>query len=135
METAHIPLKLINQMMEQVQNAPCKEICGLISSHNGLAANCYPVTNADTQPNHRFLMEPKQQIDSLRLMREQNEELYAIYHSHPNTPAMPSAEDLKQAAYPGVLHIIISMSTTGTLQMRGFRFKGNSTTSVDIIVE
>ena len=80
-------------------------------------------------------MDPKQQIDTFRIMRERGEELYAIYHSHPESPASPSAEDLRQASYPDALHIIISMSTKGTLQLRGFRLKADTTAAVDITVE
>ncbi len=80
-------------------------------------------------------MDPKQQIDTFRIMRERGEELYAIYHSHSESPAIPSAEDLRLASYPEALHIIISMSTRGTLQLRGFRLKDISTVAVDITVE
>jgi len=139
MESAHIPRKLINQILEQAQQSPNKEICGLLSSRNEnnskQPVNCYPVANTSTEPNHRYLMDPRQQIDTFRIMRERSEELYAIYHSHPESPASPSAEDLRQASYPEALHIIISMSTTGTLQLRGFRFSDGSIIAVDITVE
>jgi proteasome lid subunit RPN8/RPN11 len=138
MESVHIPRKLINQILEQAQQSPNKEICGLLSSHvnnSKQPVNCYPVANTSTEPNHRYLMDPRQQIDTFRVMRERGEELYAIYHSHPQSPASPSAEDLRQASYPEALHIIISMSTTGTLQLRGFRLKNDSITAVDIAVE
>lgn len=135
MKSAHIPRKLINQILEQSQQSPGKEICGLISSLNNHPENCYPVTNTSTEPEHRYLMDPRQQIDTLRGMRERGEELYAIYHSHPESPPLPSTEDLRLAAYPEALHIIVSISTAGTLQMRGFRFKGDAATAIDIALE
>jgi len=134
MESAHIPLKLINQILEQSQQSPVNEVCGLISSHHHHPANCYPITNIARDPTHHFLMDPRLQIDALRTMREHGEELYAIYHTHPKTPASPSTEDLRLASYPEALHIIISMSTAGTLQLRGFRLIGKTTASVDISV-
>jgi proteasome lid subunit RPN8/RPN11 len=143
MESVHIPRKLINQILEQAQQSPNKEICGLLSSHSSnnssnnsnQPANCYPITNTSSAPNHRYLMDSRQQIDAFKIMRERGEGLYAIYHSHPENPASPSAEDLRQASYPEALHIIISMSTKGTLQLRGFRLKTDSVTAVDIAVE
>jgi len=135
MTSVHIPRKLINKVLEQSQQSPDKEICGLISSINNLPTNCYPVTNTSVEPGHRYLMDPQQQIDAFRIMRKRGEKLFAIYHSHPESPASPSAEDLRQASYPEALNIIISMSTTGTLQLRGFRFKADSTSAVDIVVE
>ncbi|MCK4585716.1 MAG: Mov34/MPN/PAD-1 family protein, partial [Gammaproteobacteria bacterium] len=56
-------------------------------------------------------------------------------HSHPESSASPSAEDLQQASYPEALHIIISLNTTGTLQIKGFRLKAKLATPVDISVE
>lgn len=139
MESVYIPRKLITQILEQAQQSPNKEICGLLSSNNAnnnkQPVNCYPVANTSTEPNHRYLMDPRQQIDTFRIMRERGEELYAIYHSHPQSPASPSAEDLRQASYPEALHIIISMNTTGTLQLRGYRFKDDAIIAVDITVE
>jgi proteasome lid subunit RPN8/RPN11 len=56
-------------------------------------------------------------------MRDQGEELFAIYHSHPTAPAEPSAIDLELAAYPDALYLIISLNTKGILEMRGFRIE------------
>lgn len=139
MESAHIPRKLINQILEQAQQSPGKEICGLLSSRNSdnsnQPAHCYPIANTSSEPDHRYLMDPQQQINTFRIMREHDEELFAIYHSHPESPASPSAEDLQQASYPEALHIIVSMSTKGTLQLRGFRLKAGSAVAVDITAE
>lgn len=131
----HIPRRLVNQILEQAQQSPTREVCGLIASQDNQAARTIPVSNTATDPRHRFLMDPKQQVDIMRDMRERGETLYAIYHSHPDSPAMPSTEDMVQAAYPDALHLIISMSTTGTLQLNGFHIEANSATSVDIIVD
>ena len=54
-------------------------------------------------------------------MRKLNQELFAIYHSHPTAPALPSSEDLALSAYPAALYLIISLNTKGILEMRGFK--------------
>jgi proteasome lid subunit RPN8/RPN11 len=61
--------------------------------------------------------------------------LFAIYHSHPDTPPLPSAEDLAQAAYPEAFYLIVSLATKGTLQLRGFEFKGGQVNAVDFVVD
>jgi proteasome lid subunit RPN8/RPN11 len=134
MEPIHIPRQLVNQILEQAQASPGAEVCGLIASRDGQPSHCYPIANTDPDPVHRFLLNPKQQIDAMRHMRAQGEELYAIYHSHPETPAFPSATDLEQAAYPDVLYFIISLGTTGTLQMRAFQLKETEIRPVDFEV-
>ena len=52
--------------------------------------------------------------------------MVAIYHSHPDSPPLPSSADLAQANYPEALYLIISLQTRGVLEMRGFRLKDNA---------
>lgn len=112
--------KLTNQLLHLAQLSPDTEICGLVSSQNGMPCHCYPVANVADQPAQRFLLNGAGQIAALKAMRERGEELFAIYHSHPTAPAIPSSTDLELAAYPDALYLIISLNTKGVLEMRGF---------------
>lgn len=118
-----IPRKLTTQLLHLAQISPEAEICGLVSSKQGQAFRCYPVKNIAEQPGQRFQLEPEGQIAALKTMRENGEDLFAIYHSHPAAPAEPSTLDLDLAAYPDALYLIISLNTKGILQMRGFYLK------------
>ncbi|MCF6210512.1 MAG: M67 family metallopeptidase [Gammaproteobacteria bacterium] len=135
MSHIHFPRPLINQILQQAQQAEDSEVCGLVSARGGQPVHCYPVANAAEKPAHRFRMHPQQQIEAMRQIREQGEELFAIYHSHPHTPAQPSATDLREATYPDTLYIIISLATEGTLEMRGFRLKSGNIEDVDLVVD
>jgi len=116
-----IPRPLVNRLLHYAQTSPDLEVCGLVGAKNGVPGNCYPVKNAAATPDRRFQMDPSEQIEAMRKMRERGEELFAIFHSHPAAPAEPSAADLEQAAYPDALYIVISLNTKGVLEMRGFR--------------
>lgn len=120
-EHIQIPRKLTNQLLHLAQISPDAEVCGLIASKNGVPSSCYPVKNSADQPQQRFQLDTTQQIAAMTAIREQGEDLFAIYHSHPNAPATPSATDLAQAAYPEALYLIISLNTKGILEMRGFK--------------
>lgn len=133
-DAIELPRHIVNQLLEQALNAPTTEICGLIASHEGQASHCYPVSNVATKPHNQFQLDPQQQISALRHMREQGETLYAIYHSHPSTPATPSIADIEQMNYPDALYFIISLQTTGTLQMRAYRFNDNIFHSMNVSV-
>jgi proteasome lid subunit RPN8/RPN11 len=122
-EHIQIPRKITNQLLHLAQISPDSEVCGLISSKNGVPSHCYPVKNVAEQPKQRFLLDAAEQIAAMAAMRAQGEELFAIYHSHPSAPASPSVTDLEQAAYPEALYLIISLSTKGILEMRGFRIE------------
>lgn len=119
---AAIPRTLANRLLHLAQSSPNQEVCGLLAAKDGLAQSCYPIANVADSPQRRFLLDPQGQIDAMRSMREKGETLFAIFHSHPDAPAQPSAEDAAQAAYPEALYLIISLNTQGVLELRGFRF-------------
>ncbi|MGJ0485067.1 MAG: Mov34/MPN/PAD-1 family protein [Methylomicrobium sp.] len=133
-EEIHIPRKLAQQLLHQAQISPEAEICGLVGGRNGVPHTCYPVVNVAESPAQRFLLDPKQQIAAMAAMRDQGEQLFAIYHSHPHAPAFPSWLDLEQAAYPEALYLIISLSTKGILEMRGFKITAQNTTEVALVL-
>jgi proteasome lid subunit RPN8/RPN11 len=120
-----IPRKITTQLLHLAQISPDAEVCGLIGSKNGVPTSCYPVNNIDGQPQQRFLLDAKQQIAAMTQMRDRNEQLFAIYHSHPTAPAQPSTTDLERASYPDALYLIISLNTKGVLELRGFRLADN----------
>lgn len=135
MPTIKLPRPLVNQLLHQAQLAADREVCGLIGAHEGEPAHCYPVANVAPAPEVRYAMDPKGQIGAMRQMRERGEELFAIYHSHPASPALPSAMDIEETRYPGVLYLIISLNTKGVLEMRGFRLTGQDVAEVMLELE
>jgi len=128
-----LPRPLVNQLLTEAQKSPGIEVCGLVGkASNG--SHCYPISNRAADPAHEFLLDAAEQVDAMRQMRERDEQLYAIYHSHPDAPAYPSGTDLKLAAYPGVLYLIISLDITGVLQMRGFQLHDDQVDEVALEV-
>ena len=125
-EHIQIPRKITNQLLHLAQISPDLEICGLIGSKNGLPTSCYPIENTAEHPQQHFRLDAAQQISSMTKMRDQGEQLFAIYHSHPNAPATPSIIDLEWASYPEALYLIISLNTKGILEMRGFKITHKS---------
>jgi len=131
--TVTLPRPLVNQLLTEAQHHPEVEVCGLIGRSSD-GSHCYPVANIAEHPQTRFLLDPKQQIDADKQMRERGEALYAIYHSHPTSPPVPSASDQRLAEYPGVLYLIISPNATGVLEMRGFQLDAEHIVEVPLAV-
>jgi len=127
-----IPRTVVNQILRQAQHRPEAEVCGLISGDAHGLKRCYPVANVAGDRRRLFEMDPAGLIDAMRQMRERGEEPQAIYHSHPETPALPSPEDIRQHAYPGVLYLIVSPGTKGVLELRGFRLRDGRIDDVEI---
>lgn len=127
MENVQIPRTLVNQLMHHAQMEPEKEVCGLIAEKDGTPQATYAVTNRARDPYRLFDMDPKELIESIRVMREQGQKLFAIYHSHPHAPALPSERDIRENGYPDVLHLIVSLNTKGVLEIRGFQIDDKHT--------
>jgi proteasome lid subunit RPN8/RPN11 len=60
--------------------------------------------------------------------------MLAIYHSHPETPARPSEEDIRLALTPDVVYIIISVAEP-TPVIKGFYIEDNNVTEVHLTIE
>lgn len=119
-----LPRKLTNELLHLAQTSPDQEICGLIGAGNdGRPKTCYPIPNAAETPENRFLLDTTQHISALRQMREKNEILFAIYHSHPTAPAILSKFDIEGSSHTNSIHIIISLNTKGILELRAYGIK------------
>jgi len=130
-----IPRTLANKLLSIAQGAPEAEICGLISKSDSNKYRVYPIENVAREKSCVFEMEPQQQIQAFKTMREQQESLFAIFHSHPHSDALPSHKDMDEAAYKEALNIIISLDTKGVLDMRGYFYNDNTFIPVELTID
>ena len=115
-----LPRKLVNELLHFAQLSQNEEVCGFVGKSAANAYSSYPVDNVADDPSKRFLMDAENQLSAMKDMREKEQEMFAIYHSHPTAPAVPSATDIKLATYPDAIYLIISLNTKGVLEIRGF---------------
>ncbi len=135
MDSVALPRTLVNRLLADAQTHPEAEVCGLVGARGGQATSVYPVPNVSGDPTRLFDMDPKGLIDAMRTLRERGETLFAIYHSHPHAPAVPSAEDLRQLAYPEAVYLIISLNTAGVLEMRAWRLHEDRAEALELELE
>jgi len=132
MKTIQIPRQIVNQILQHAQSDDELEVCGFISEKNGLPYKAYPILNVAETPDHLYKMDGKQQIDAMREMRENDESLFAIYHSHPSSEAYPSKIDIEESQYPEAIYIIVSLNTKGVLDLRAFKLHEGEVNSLAI---
>lgn len=115
--------KQYREIVEHAINAAPKEACGLIAGleqgERRTVAKVYPLTNLDDSPDH-YAMDPKEQFAAVRDMRANGLVLLGNYHSHPASPARPSAEDIRLAFDPGASYLILSLLESNNPVLRGF---------------
>jgi len=133
-QTISIPRTLANRLLTLAQLSPEAEICGLISNDTDENYRVYPVDNIADDNSCIFEMDPQQQISAFKQIRGKQQDLFAIYHSHPHSDAIPSKKDLADSAYTDALNIIISLNTEGVLDMRGYFYRQDQVETVDLII-
>ncbi|PHS73678.1 MAG: hypothetical protein COB22_00260 [Cycloclasticus sp.] len=116
-----LPRKLVNELLHCAQLSQQQEVCGLVGKSTSGDYAFYPVQNVAEEPNTRFLMAPEEQLNAMTTMRNNKQDLFAIFHSHPTAPAIPSATDIELTAYPDAHYLIVSLNTKGVLEMRCFK--------------
>ena len=128
-----IPDYIFDDMLEQAKAQSPIEACGILAGSNGRIEKLYKMTNAEQRSDH-FMMEPEQQFAVVKDIRSASLEMLAIYHSHPQTPARPSAEDIRLALTPGVIYVIVSLQGTNGPAVKGFQIENGKITEVPVKV-
>jgi [CysO sulfur-carrier protein]-S-L-cysteine hydrolase len=102
------------------------EGCGLLAvnddGHRWRAEHFYAGANVDTSPV-RFTMDPQEVVAAFDDMERGGWRLGAIVHSHPRTPATLSQTDLREAAYPDALLVVVSFASAPP-EMRAWDLAG-----------
>jgi proteasome lid subunit RPN8/RPN11 len=87
-------------MRRNVMAASPEEACGILAAdETGRVRKHFSLENVEHSPV-RYRMDPGTQFQTMMRIEESRLVLLAIYHSHPNGPAIPSATDLKEWFYP-----------------------------------
>jgi proteasome lid subunit RPN8/RPN11 len=109
------------------------EVCGILGGEEERVSVVYRMANTD-QSNEHFMMDPKEQFAVVKDLRARGIEMLAIYHSHPESPARPSEEDIRLALTPNVAHVIVSLVDPAQPVLKGFRIGGGAIEPVPVEV-
>jgi proteasome lid subunit RPN8/RPN11 len=134
-QTLYLPRPLVNKILAHAQHNPNVEVCGLIASDASDKKDYYAIDNVAENPGCRFLMDAPQQIKAMKQMRDRQQQLLAIVHSHPTSNAQPSALDIAENGYRDAFYIIISLNTKGVLEMRAYTQRQDKMQEVELILE
>jgi len=126
-----IPKIIFEQMIAQVKSEAPIEACGILAGSDSRVEKLYKMTNADKRSDH-FMMEPTEQFKVVKDIRTAGLEMLAIYHSHPATPARPSAEDIRLALTPEVTNVIVSLANGDHPAVKGFLMENGNVTEVPV---
>ena len=129
----HVPANVLAELRQAACRAAPNEACGLLAGAAGHITRFYLMTNVDASPDH-FSMDPAEQFAAVKDMRTRALRLLAIWHSHPETPARMSAEDLRLAYTPGVAYAILSLVGPQDRALRAFDMADGTPAAMQVII-
>lgn len=129
-----VPKFIINEIIEHSKAEWPNEACGILAGQGNKISHIYKMVNTE-ESAESFFMDPKEQFSVIKKMRQDNLEMLAIYHSHPSTPARPSAKDIEMALYPQASYLIISLEKRNEPVVRAFQIKEGKVEEEKIEIE
>jgi [CysO sulfur-carrier protein]-S-L-cysteine hydrolase len=120
-----IPSSIYNNLIEHAKKGFPLEVCGILGGSGENVMVAYPMTNTDASNEH-FMMDPREQFSVIKDLRAKGLSMLVIYHSHPETPARPSEEDIRLALTPNVSNVIISLADPLKPDMKSFRIENGT---------
>lgn len=121
--------RLIEAMITQARKEHPYETCGIIAGVEGsnTPQRLIAMHNA-AQSRSFFQFDAKQQLRVWREMAQRGEEPIVIYHSHTDSVAYPSREDILYASEPQAHYVIIATNNTHNESVRSFRIVNGTVT-------
>ena len=127
-----LPEDMRQAIVEHARRDAPRECCGIIAGRDGVPVRLHTTTNI-AEGNSLYEIDPAELIElEFHTMPAEETELVAIYHSHPVSPAYPSATDIALAFWPDALYIICSLADPQQPVIRGFRIRDGKITEIDL---
>jgi [CysO sulfur-carrier protein]-S-L-cysteine hydrolase len=131
-EAFHLPEPMRAAIVDHaIRDAP-RECCGIIAGRDGVPMQLFETRNV-AAGNRLYEIDPAQLIDlEFRELPARDAEIVAIYHSHPESPAYPSATDVELAFWPDAVFLICSLADRDRPDIRGFRIRDGAIDEVTL---
>lgn len=129
-----IPPGVLADIVSHADEQAPIEACGLLVGAGVGVTRSYRLTNVDASAEH-FSLDPKEQFAVIKDIRPRGWDVLAVYHSHPETPARMSQEDLRLALAPGMRYVIISLLDKDHPQVKCFTVREGKAIEEPVLAE
>lgn len=130
--TVRIPAAVFRETCLHAAEQLPLEACGYLAGRGLRVEKCFRMRNADESREH-FAFDAEEQFAVAEEAGKAGLSLIAVYHSHPASPPRPSAEDVRLAYDPEIIHVIISMTAEEPVA-RAFRIEDGAVEELDLMV-
>ena len=120
--SVRIEQRYLDEMVRHAREDVPNECCGVLLGRGGRVARFRRCTNAEQSP-FRYSVAPRELLDIDQEARENDWDVMAIYHSHTHTEAYPSPTDVRLAAYPDAIYILVSLQDAEHPAVRAYHIR------------
>ncbi len=107
-----IPRALVMRLFGHAESCLPEEACGVVAAGADGFLRYFPTQNA-TGRSDRFRFDPVRWTELFFSLQRRRFDLCALFHSHPQSAAVPSNVDLEDCTYPHLLHLIAGKGPPG----------------------
>jgi [CysO sulfur-carrier protein]-S-L-cysteine hydrolase len=123
---------VVDAVFDHARSGVPYEACGYLAQKDGVVVRFFPLKNIDKSAEH-FSFDPGEQFAVVREIRRSGLKTAAVLHSHPNTPARPSQEDIRLARDPDMSYVIVSLAQSEPV-VKSFKIRDSVVTLEEIEV-
>ncbi|MGN0328743.1 MAG: M67 family metallopeptidase [Lachnospira sp.] len=116
-----------------VPQEACGLIAGTIEDGNKIVKKVYVLSNID-HSNEHFTLDPKEQLDAVKDMRNSGLVPLGNWHSHPESPSRPSEEDKRLAYDSKASYMILSLMDDSNPDLNSFHIEGDISTKEELTI-
>jgi proteasome lid subunit RPN8/RPN11 len=127
------PAVLAHVLAHARSEAP-RECCGHLVGrpHTRIVDQAVAATNIEPGTT-RYVVDPADHFRLMKRLRGTDREIVGGYHSHPRSPAVPSATDVADAFSAAFLYLIVSLLEPDRPDVRAWRISGEEIRQVSIV--
>ena len=124
--------KIVDHAKKGLPNEACGLLGGYVEGDKRVVTDVYLLRNVDESREH-FSMDPAEQLAAIKDMRKNGLEPLGNWHSHPETPARPSKEDIRLAFDSKASYLIMSLMDQKNPVIHAFRVREGQVSKDEIV--
>jgi proteasome lid subunit RPN8/RPN11 len=115
-----VHVELFAQARSEQPNECCGILAGTVEAGVGRVLIAYPLPNSAATKAKRYLADTRALFRAYEDIKKSGLDLLAVYHSHPTSPAVPSATDHEQWGHGEEVVCLIVSLLSDPPEMRGW---------------
>lgn len=121
-----LPRRVAIQILGAAQSAQPDRIAGVVGADADGPSAFFPLRNAGPKPDISIVHSGDDLANARTALQRRAMQLWAYVSSHPTAAAVPVMQDFRDSPFPDAVHLVVSLSTKGVLEMRAWQVRGGA---------